>query len=76
MDTRRHELRTILGHTIAAAIDLHERQGRTALDPQQQAEQFLPLLEWAADTIEAWACAGPRAATPYPDGHHTREKPP
>jgi hypothetical protein len=76
MDTRRQELRTILGPTIAAAIDLHERQGRAALDPLQRAEHLRPLVEWAADTIEAWACAGPRAATPYPDGHHTREKPP
>ncbi len=55
MDTRRHELRTILGYTLAEAIDLHERQERAALDPQQRAEQLLPLLEWAADTIEAWA---------------------
>jgi len=55
MDTRRHELLTILGHTLAEAIDLHERQERAALDPLQRAEQLLPLLEWAADTIEAWA---------------------
>jgi hypothetical protein len=53
MDTRRHELRTILGHTLAEAIDLHERQGIDART--HRAEQLLPLLEWAADTIEAWA---------------------
>jgi hypothetical protein len=42
MDTRRQELLTILGHTMAAAIDLHERQGRAALAPLQRAGRFLP----------------------------------
>ena len=55
MDTKRHELLTILGHTLTEAVDLHERQERTALDPMQRAGQLLPLLEWAADTIEAGA---------------------
>ncbi len=55
MDTKRHELLTILGHALAEAVDLHERQERTALDPMQRAGQLLPLLEWAADKIEAWA---------------------
>jgi len=55
MDTRRQELLTILGHALAEAVDLHERQERTALDAPQRAVQLLPLLAWAAAKIEAWA---------------------
>ncbi len=55
MDTRRQELLTILGHALAEAVDLHERQEAIGLDAPQRAAQLLPLLEWAADKIEAWA---------------------
>ncbi len=55
MDTKRHELLTILGQAMAEAVDLHERQEAAGLDPLQRAGQILPLLERAADTIEAWA---------------------
>jgi len=61
MDLRRQELLTILGHALAGAVDLHERQEGAGLDPLQRAESLLPLLAWAADTIEAWA--RPRDAT-------------
>jgi len=53
MDTRRQELLTILGHAIAEAIEAHERREGTGLDPAQRARQLLPLLEYAADRIEA-----------------------
>jgi hypothetical protein len=55
MDTTRHELLTILGQAMAEAVDLHERQEAAGLNPLQRAGQILPLLERAADTIEAWA---------------------
>ncbi len=55
MDTKRHELLTILGQAMAEAVDLHERQEAAGLDPLQRAGQILPLLERAADKIEAWA---------------------
>jgi hypothetical protein len=55
MDTTRHELLTILGQAMAEAVDLHERQEAAGLDPLQRAGQILPLVERAADTIEAWA---------------------
>jgi len=55
MDTKRHELLTILGQAMAAAVALHERQEAAGLDPLQRAGQILPLVERAADTIEAWA---------------------
>ncbi len=55
MDTKRHELLTILGQAMAEAVDLHERQEAAGLDPLQRAGQILPLVERAADTIEAWA---------------------
>ncbi len=55
MDTKRHELLTILGQTMAEAVDLHERQEAAGLTLLQRAGQILPLLERAADKIEAWA---------------------
>jgi len=55
MDTRRHELLTILGQAMAEAVALHERQEAAGLDPLQRAGQILPLVERAADTIEDWA---------------------
>ncbi len=55
MDTRRHELLTILGQAMAEAVELHERQEAAGLDPLQRAGQILPLLERAADKIEDWA---------------------
>ncbi len=55
MDTTRHELLTILGQAMAEAVDLHERQEAAGLNPLQRAGQILPLLERAADKIEAWA---------------------
>ncbi len=55
MDTTRHELLTILGQAMAEAVDLHERQEAAGLTPLQRAGQILPLLERAADKIEAWA---------------------
>jgi len=55
MDTKRHELLTILGQAMAEAVALHERQEAAGLDPLQRAGQILPLVERAADTIEAWA---------------------
>jgi len=55
MDTRRHDLLTILGQAMAEAVELHERQETAGLDPLQRAGQILPLLERAADKIEAWA---------------------
>jgi hypothetical protein len=55
MDTKRHELLTILGQAMAEAVNLHERQEAAGLDPLQRAGQILPLVERAADTIEAWA---------------------
>ena len=61
MDTRRQELLAILGHAMAGAVALHERQEGAGLDPLQRAEILLTLLAWAADTIEAWA--RPRDAT-------------
>ncbi len=35
MDTKRHELLTILGQAMAEAVDLHERQEAAGLDPLQ-----------------------------------------
>jgi len=58
MDTRKQELLTILGHALAAAVDLHERQQQAALAPLQRAAQLLPLLDGTADRIEAWARRG------------------
>ncbi len=55
MDTRRQELLTILGHIMAGAIAAHERREGTGLDPAQRAWHLLPLLEYAADRIKAWA---------------------
>jgi hypothetical protein len=55
MDTKRHELLTILGQAMAEAVDLHERQEAAGLDPLQRAGQILPLLERAADKIETRA---------------------
>jgi len=55
MDTKRHELLAILGHAMAGAIEAHERREGTGIDPAQRARHLLPLLEYAADRIEAWA---------------------
>ncbi len=55
METKRHELLTILGQAMAEAVDLHERQEAARLDPLQRAGQILPLLERATDKIEDWA---------------------
>jgi len=55
MDTKRHELLTILGQAMAEAVALHARQEAAGLDPLQRAGQIIPLVERAADKIEAWA---------------------
>ncbi len=66
MDTTRQELRQellmILGQAMAAAVDLHEQQETTGLDPMQRAGQILPLLGRTADKIEDWT--RPRQANP------------
>ena len=54
MDPKRHELLTILGQAMAEAVELHEQQEAAGLDPMQRAREILPLLERAADKIEAW----------------------
>ncbi len=59
MDTKRHELLTILGQAMAEAVDLHERQEAAGLDPLQRAGKSSRC--WSGPPIKSRTGRGPRA---------------